>query len=254
MAEELSVILRTLRRQGKLNEASLLVQQAFATRPDEWLQQLAWQHEPFWWQPLHAPRCRLVRRNGTHAALLRRLWGDQSFMERFHRLAASLPNDDAALQALLEREHWALPEETRAMHWVIEVRGVPTGLVSVVDWSLIHRRAEFLIGVLPETGSGVAADATHAVIAFLAGKARLEKLTASFYADNPLALRLAEKLGFKREGVLREHIRALDGTRSDLVLTGLLLKPEFLVQHARSQRRLSQATTSSTPVIAMKAP
>ena len=246
MAEELSALLRTLRRRGKLNEASLLVQQTLVNRPgDEWLKQLAWQHAPFWWQPLHSPRCTLVRRNGMHTALLRRLWADQFFMERFHRLAATLPTDDAALQALLEREHWALPEETRALHWVIEVHGVPTGLVSVVDWSLMHRRAEFLIGVLPDSSPGVAADATYAVIAFLASKARLEKLTASFYTNNPQALALAEKLGFEREGVLREHIRALDGTRSDLVLTGLLLQPDFLMQHKRWERRLAKATASS---------
>lgn len=244
MAEELSALLRTLRRRGKLSEARLLVHQTLANQPgDEWLKQLAWQHEAFWWQPLSSPRCMLVRRNGMHTALLRRLWADQFFMDRFHRFAATLPNDDATLQALLEREHWALPEETRALHWVIEVHGVPTGLVSVVDWSLMHRRAEFLIGVLPDSGSGVAADATYAVIGFLAGKARLEKLTASFYTNNPQALKLAEKLGFQREGVLREHMRTLDGTRSDLVLTGLLLQPDFLMRHARWERRLAKATT-----------
>ncbi len=245
MAEDLSAVLRTLRREGKLDQARLLVQQALAKRPDEWLQQLAWQHEPLWWQPLHAPLCTLVRRNGKHAALLRKLWEDHAFMQRFHRLAAALPADDAALQALLAREQWALPEETRAMHWVIEAHGIPTGLVSVVDWSVVHRRAEFLIGVLPETSPGVAADATHAVITFLAKSARLEKLTANFYADNPQALRLAEKLGFEREGVLREHLRAQDGSRSDLVLTGLLLKPDYLARNARWQRRLGKAAPQS---------
>jgi Ca2+-binding RTX toxin-like protein len=109
----------------------------------------AWQHEPFWWQPLRGKTLTLRRRGPQDATLVRRAWADAEFMRQFNRMAAELPKQDNALQALLLREHWALPEESRGLHWTIESNGQGCGFVSVVDISLQHGRGEFLIGVLP---------------------------------------------------------------------------------------------------------
>lgn len=90
----------------------------------------------------------LAQRQDLHLALLRRCWNDAAFMARFHRLAAPLPASDEALRELLQREHWAIPEESGALHWTVELQGLVVGFLSVVEWSLPHRRAEYLAGLL----------------------------------------------------------------------------------------------------------
>lgn len=238
MSEPLALHLRRLRHAGRRADALALLDAACAERPDDaTLARLAWQHQPFWWEPVPSRRVRLRRRGPADAALLRRCWADVDFMSRFHRLAGALPADDAALHAALEREHWAIPEESGALHWTIEAQGQGRGFISVVEWSLPHRRAEFLIG-LPDAQGWTAIEATQLALGWLARRAGVERLTASFYADNLVALRQAGHLGFEPEGVLRGHLRERDGRRSDLHLAGLLLDAGYFQRHARLRRRL----------------
>lgn len=211
------------------------------------LQHLAWQHAPFWWQPLQGRSVRLRRRGAQDVALLRTAWQDANFMRRFNRMAAPLPESDEALRALLTREHWALPEESHALHWTIEAAGQACGCVSVVEISLQHRRAEFLIGVLPalapRASPWLALEASHLVVDFLATQARLERLTAYFYPDNLAAFQMAEKLGFAREGLLKGYLRLPDTPqRVDLIVAGLLLDKPFFDQRRRLRQRLLHVT------------
>ncbi len=54
-----------------------------------------------------------------------------------------------------------------------------------------------------------------------AWKTGLERLELEVWSDNQPAITLYEKLGFRREGVLR-HYRYLDGKYTDAVMMGLL--------------------------------
>ena len=237
--------LQRLRRNGQLSQARDLLARSLAGRPDERLAFLAWVHEPFWWQPMQGPRVQLVRRGPDDADLVRRCWADRDFMQRFNRMALALPEDDVALRSLLHAEQWALPDSARALHWTVRVGGRSCGFVSLVDLSFGHRRAEFLIGVRPEAGPYAAAEASHLVLRFAARQARLERLTALFYADNQPALALALRLGFQHEGVLRGHVRdPATGHRCDLVACGLMLDAAFFGRTARIRRRLMGAEGS----------
>jgi RimJ/RimL family protein N-acetyltransferase len=238
VSESLPAHLRQLRRAGKRAEALALLQAALAQRADANLARWAWQHQAFWWAPVQGPRVTLRRRGPQDVALLRRCWSDTAFMARFHRLAAPLPASDDALRDLLLREHWALPEESGALHWSVELQGRAVGFISVVEWSLPHRRAEYLIGLPEAAGAWTAVEASHLALGWLARQAQLERLSANFYADNLVALRQAEHLGFEREGVLRGHLRGADGQRSDLHLAGLLLDAAYFTRHERIRRRL----------------
>lgn len=241
MSEDLLAHLRGLRRSGQLAQAQALLARSLAAQPqDAGLAHLAWLHQPFWWAPLQGRQVQLRRRGPADAALLRRCWADAGFMQRFNRQARPLPAGDVELQALLHREHWSLPDETQALHWTVWAGGDAVGLVSVVDWSWPHRRAEFLMGLAPgcQAGPWGAAQAAQLIFDFLARQAGLQRLSASFYADNPAALQLALRLGFEHEGVLRGHLRGPDGERHDLVLTGLLLDDAFFSRQARLRQRL----------------
>ena len=233
MSEPLGQHLRRLRRTGRRADALALLDTACAQRPaDATLARWAWQHQAFWWEPVQG-----------RSVLLRRCWADRDFMLRFHRLAKALPDDDGALHEALLREYWAIPEESGALHWTIERQGRSCGFISVVEWSLPQRRAEFLIG-LPEPEGWTALEATHLAIQWLARHAAIERLSACFYSNNQVALRQAEHLGFQREGVLRGHFREPDGRRSDLHLAGLLVDADFF----RRTQSLRQRVLGSAAV------
>ena len=243
MPAELITTLRELRRSGRINEARELLAQAQRDQPDPKLAFLAWQHAEFWWLPLQGKRITLRRRGPEDAALVRRCWSDADFMGRFNRLAMPLPESDEALKAILAREHWALAEESHALHWTVHVGASGCGFVSLVDIVFSHRRAEFLIGVTPGTNVWVGPEAAHLALQFAARQMKLERLSAHFYPENPSALRAAEKLGFEREGLLRGYLRLPDadpcgGRRADLIVAGLLLDEPFFERSARLRARL----------------
>lgn len=238
-AAALAGTLARLRREGRFDEARALLDRRLADQADPRTGFLAWQHAPFWWQPIEGPRVRLVRRGPDDAALVRRCWADADFMARFNRQAVALPADDAALKALLAGERDALVEDHRALHWTVRVGAEGVGFVSLVDVGFRHRRAEFLIGLLPGSSSWASVEAAHLALRFAAGPMQLERLVAHFYPDNTEAISAALKLGFEHEGVLRGHLRdAATGQREDLVVTGLLLDDAFAARTARLRRRL----------------
>jgi RimJ/RimL family protein N-acetyltransferase len=228
-----------LRSGGQIEAARELLARHLREAPSEQLGFLAWQYAPVWWQPLEGPRARLLRRGPDDAAFVRRCWADVEFMARFNRLAAPLPASDEALRTTLAREQSALVGESRALHWTIHDRAGPAGIASLVHIALNHRRAEFLIGVLPRASRWLAPEAAHLVLDFAAGPLKLERLTAHFYPENTEAQRVAAKFGFEREGLLRGYLR-LPGTqqRSDLVIAGLLLDDAFFARSARMRQRL----------------
>lgn len=230
--------LRQLRRSGRFDNARSLLATALAHREDPALRHLAWQHEPFWWQPLQGRSVQLERRGPADLALVRRCWADREFMRRFNRSAAPLPATDAALHEALQREAAAIPGEARALHWTVRAAGRSWGFVSVTEIVLSHRRAELLVGVLPGCSARVSVEASHLALAFLARRAGIERLTAHFYPDNTHAIASARSLGFEIEGVLRGYLREPDGTRSDLVVAGLQLDEAFFQRTGRLRHRL----------------
>lgn len=239
-APGLAAEVAALRGRGRFDDARTLLAQAMRERPaDESLRQLAWQHAPLWWQPIEGPRACLLRRGPDDAAFVRRCWADAGFMDRFNRLAAPLPGSDDVLRSTLAAEQAALVTDSRAMHWTIHDAAGPAGFVSLVDISFAHRRAEFLIGVLPHASRWLAPEAAHLAIGFAAGPLKLERLSAHFYPDNVEAQRIAAKFGFEPEGLLRGYLRLPgSGQRCDLLVAGLLLDDEYFARSARQRDRL----------------
>jgi RimJ/RimL family protein N-acetyltransferase len=173
--------------------------------------------------PIEGRRVTLRRRGAGDGAFVRACWADADFMRRFNRVARELPQDDAELAGILAREWAGTFAGSRALHWTLHVAAGPVGFISVTDYAPGHRRAEFLIGVLDRPPSAVPVEAAWLACDFLYRRAKVERLTAYFYAENVYAAKVAEKFGFRREGVLRGYIRDADGARSDLVVAGMLL-------------------------------
>ena len=228
---------RELRLAGRLDEAIAWIQHADA--PEHIRRQLLWENQALWWREITGGDTTLRKRGPVHSGAIRQAWSNIEFLTGFNRSAPPLPTDPTELRKMLWDEHCATVLETKALHWMIESKGRPVAMVSVVDISLQHRRAEFLIGSFESCGARTIARAAFLAIEFVARNLALARLTAYFYPSNQPAIRAAESLGFRVEGVLRSYIQPLDGgTRSDLVVAGLLLDTDFFNRTAGLRDRL----------------
>jgi RimJ/RimL family protein N-acetyltransferase len=74
----------------------------------------------------------------------------------------------------------------------------------------------------PARGRGVCARALRALSRWALDELALERLELITDPDNVASQRCAERVGFRREGVLRAHLRHRDGRVRDSVMFGLL--------------------------------
>lgn len=91
--------------------------------------------------------------------------------------------------------------------FIIEDRDrIRVGLVELVEINHLHRRAEFLIMIAPEyQRRGYAGIATRLAINYAFRVLNLYKLYLLVDVDNALAIRIYERCGFQREGLLRDE-------------------------------------------------
>lgn len=75
------------------------------------------------------------------------------------------------------------------------------------NWSQLHRRSEFGYALTEETAKrkGYMTEAALAMIAYGFNKLNLNRMEAFVSPQNQASLRLITKLGFKQEGIMREH-------------------------------------------------
>lgn len=78
-----------------------------------------------------------------------------------------------------------------------------------------------IIGDAEARGRNLAEDAVRCVIEWLFHEQNVHRITLETYASNMRAMRFFEKLGFRKEGVLREAVYA-DGKYYDIVTLGIL--------------------------------
>lgn len=106
--------------------------------------------------------------------------------------------------------------------WGIELERELVGTCTLVGIDRQHRRAELGFAVLRRWwGRRVASRALPPVIDFAFERFGLHRLEADADPRNEASLRLLERLGFRREGRLRERYFQ-DGEAQDAVVFGLL--------------------------------
>ena len=110
----------------------------------------------------------------------------------------------------------AMPEPT---HWAIDVDGAAVGGIGVdLGKGMFAKTAEFgyWIGE-PFWARGIATAAVRAVAPYALERFQLARLESPVFEWNPASMRVLEKCGFQREGVLRKSI-VKDGELIDQVL------------------------------------
>lgn len=96
------------------------------------------------------------------------------------------------------------------------------GTIGMHDWDHGLNKAQLGYWIAKDfEGKGIMNNCLKGFISFLFGKVGLNKIEIQFIVSNKRSAAVAEKLGFKIEGIIRQgHI--LNGVYHDIVITGML--------------------------------
>jgi RimJ/RimL family protein N-acetyltransferase len=112
----------------------------------------------------------------------------------------------------------------RDIHLAIAIDGEAVGGIGAIGGTGVDRqtgRFGYWLGE-PCWGRGIATAAARALVRLLEDERRFARLEAPVFAWNPASMRVLEKAGFVREGVLRRSVTK-DGELIDSVLYALLI-------------------------------
>lgn len=109
-----------------------------------------------------------------------------------------------------------------AASWAVTDGDVLVGRVGIQAIDLSEGIAELAYWVIPDArGRGVATSASRAVLGWAFSQVGLHRVELTHATDNEVSCRIAEKLGFTFEGVMRQQALHLDGWH-DMHLHSLL--------------------------------
>ena len=209
-----------LRKLGNFDEAYELILNTQELTP----KYPRWVHHPFFWKKLVGGKVILTRRSPSDATFLRKIWKNKEFLNNFNCLADELPQSNNELIQILFNEYYYTIDQNNELHWIIrDQHNTPWGILSLIDISLIHKKAEILIGVLPGTPISVAPTAMLTLIKFYFDLMKFNKIYSYVRSDNVHSLKGTLHLGFKLEGTLCDEIfNPIENKYATLYRTGLL--------------------------------
>jgi RimJ/RimL family protein N-acetyltransferase len=186
--------------------------------------------ESRWWEPVKAGGVQMRRVQQGDEAFLARLFADRAFMRQYSLFQESSPQ---AVRAFVQTAQLP-PRVSGRLDWVIEHRdGSHVGIAGLNRIDFANRRAEVMFGYPGEGNAAKKFALAEAFIHFAFDRLRLHKLVSYVYSTNPVAQKFTLGLGFRQEGLLREHVRlGPDAGWIDLYVNGLLR--EDLVESRRT--------------------
>ena len=135
--------------------------------------------------------------------------------------------DRDAASAMLKYIHDSFERRT-LLKWGVARRtdNALIGTVTLINFDFTHRRAEvgYALG-RAHWGNGYIQEALHALLAYAFGELGLHRIEADVDPRNAASIRTLERLGFQREGYLRERWQ-VGGEILDGLFYGLL-RPEW---------------------------
>lgn len=99
--------------------------------------------------------------------------------------------------------------EQKAIKWGIELKGTDgiIGTIGFHNWSSEHKRTEIAFALLPsEWGRGYATEAISKVISYGFKEISLTRIGAVVFTENEASNALLTKIGFEKEGTLRNYM------------------------------------------------
>jgi RimJ/RimL family protein N-acetyltransferase len=125
---------------------------------------------------------------------------------------------------------WTLEQSKKKMegdtfHWIIE-NNESQAVGSINTHDCDHRNGTFMYGIDIDANhrrKGYASESIRLVLSYYFGELRYQKVTTPVHSNNQISINLHEKLGFKREGVLRRMIYSA-GEYHDMVWFGMTIE------------------------------
>lgn len=132
------------------------------------------------------------------------------------------PSVDTAARFIAERREEMDRQAALTLGICLKGGGPPIGKCMLFAIDKASRRAEIGFGIgRSHWGKGYIAEAGHALIAHGFERLGLRRIEAEIDPDNGASAQALERLGFTREGLLRQRWE-IDGVVSDSALYGLL--------------------------------
>jgi len=249
-------------RQSEGAEAARLALQALCQRypANASLAELSQWNDPLWWQPFRFGGIRLERRGPEHFDFVWSVVQNREFARRLKQVPAELTASE--LMDTLNQDVVSLIPERQTIQWIVFREDVPIGLSMFVNINFKNRTAEQIMGVLPGFDvSFLVGDAYCASLLFAFNCLGLNKVQGLIYASNESIALQQERLGFRREGILRQAIWDIEFEQYKDLVQIALLREEFvtnrvLQRHIRRQahdavldiaRSVSRAPLSQAP-------
>jgi len=120
-------------------------------------------------------------------------------------------------------------KENRGIRWGIVTKGDNKliGTCGYYDWVKTTRRAEIGYDLDPAYwGQGIMTETLRAVLKYGFERMDLNRIQATIDSENTRSMKLAQRLGFKKEGVLRQRSYFNGQFRDDVCFS--LLKKEWI--------------------------
>jgi RimJ/RimL family protein N-acetyltransferase len=169
------------------------------------VQELLDWHDPQWWQPLEFGGIRLERRTPEHFEFVWSVVLNKAFAAKLKHIPEHLTARD--LLHILTQDHTALLPDSRSIQWVVFKGNQPIGLAMFVNINFRNRTAEQIMGLLPGHDISVlVGDVYCATLMFAFHCLGLNKAVGLIYGSNQEVAEQQERLGFEREGLLRQAV------------------------------------------------
>ena len=138
--------------------------------------------------------------------ILLRAYEDESFIRLYRSNNAKLTEEQ--LTKILSERAKRHPVKMGYLEFMIEHKQYgPIGLAALGDYTPMHKRAEFLLGLFEQQhrSRGHGAEAALLMLDLAFNNYHLQKIYTYVYAYNELAQKSTVKFGFKQEGCLENH-------------------------------------------------
>lgn len=162
---------------------------------------------------------------------------DASIIQKWHNdpeimKLARIGNNKTTVREERKDIRSAYKSEDEAYHLIITKKGnTPIGFIrfNFIDKSSGNTWLRMTMGERKSRGKGYAREALDLYLKWMFYKLRVHRVTLECYSTNLRAIKLYKKIGFKKEGILREAV-LINGKYHDIFSFGLL-KNDFKHQH-----------------------
>ncbi len=169
---------------------------------------------------LQGPRIRLTAVAKTDLPTIS-VWYEDTAYSRMFDATPAVPKSQAQLEQWLEGVYKAKDSFLFAVRPLDEETLLGYIELDTILWA--HQNCWLGIGLgnREHWGQGYGRESMELALNFVFRELNLYRVQLTVFSYNERALKLYDKLGFKREGVFREFIQR-DGGRHDMILFGLL--------------------------------